>query len=418
MVRNRKNKPEVVRALRLNLLTPTKRKQRLLVDVMDRFRKCCNFHVEMIKEMGTDKAELHRRCYDKAKAAFKLNGCFVQVARDKAVETYKARIANDGGFPRFRKRTLRLNHNTFKIFKGKAGGWFVSITTQSGRVAIPIVAKGPVWEEAKARLKDIKGGEIGVTNGKFWLSLFIKDPVDIMAPESAKHMVAVDRGVNNLATVVVTNRKGRVVFRKFFSGRRLSWKRKHFFEVRKSMQKSGNFRKARSMKNKEERFMQDVDHKVAKEIANIAGRFPDSAVVLEDLTGIRNKTRSTKRQNRRLHNWSFARLGDYITYKSHSEGCPVLTPSAAYTTRYHNHCGSLDTVRDGDLLTCKCCGYVVNADFNGAYNLSLRGWRMLGFNPGVAGRRESGPKRESCKDNVRLPQHSSNSRSPFPLGRG
>lgn len=385
---------EVVRSLGIKILPPTERKKDLILLTMRRYRKCANYHIEMMKELGTvDKNELHRKFYRFCKSTYDLPGCIVQIARDKAVEAYKARITNRGGFPRFRSDSLRLNHNTFAVIN-RDGKWFVSIMTVGDRIYLPLVAEGPVWQEAEQKLDTIKGGELVLRYGTFYLNLFVKEKVRMMKWKEAEHVVAVDRGVNNIATVVVTDRSGNLVHSRFFSGARPGWKRKHNFEVRKSLQESRCLNKVVKIKDKEKRYMRDVDHKISREIVEIAQKFPKSVIVLEDLTNIRDKIRYSKKQNRRLHNWSFARLGSYIDYKSAAHGIPVIgNVRAAFTTRYHRQCGSINTVRDRHILHCEPCGYIVNADFNGAYNLSLRGWRVIGHDPVTAGCCESSPQR-------------------------
>lgn len=405
---------EVIRSLSIKFMPPTKRKKELLLLTMRRYRKCANYHIEMMKEIGTtDKRVLHKRFYESCKETYKLPACIVQVARDKAVESYRAHLSNGGGFPRLRRSSLRLNRNTFRVFE-RGDRWFAGILTVSGRIYVPIIASGPIWQEAEKKLESIKGGEIVHRNGAFYLNLFIKQKVEVMRTEEAEHIVAVDRGVNNIATVVVTNRSGKVVHAKFFSGSRHGWKRKHNYEVRKSLQTGKKLEKVRELKDKEQRYMRDIDHKISREIVETARKFTKPLIVLENLKNIRVKVKYSKRQNRRIHNWSFNRIGSFITYKAHSHGIPMLDAWAAYTTRYHSHCGSMDTVRDGSILRCKCCGYVVNADFNGAYNLSLRGWRMLGYMPSIAGCRESSPERLHVEDV--LLRHQSDLRSFTPSG--
>lgn len=411
---------EVIRSLGIKIRPLTERKKNSILLTMRRYRKCANFHIEMMKELGVvNKKELHSEFYRYCKNIYSLPGCIVQIARDKAVEAYKARISNRGGFPRLRSDSLRLNHNTFGLIN-RDGKWFVGILTVDGRVYLPLASEGALWDEVEKKANTIKGGELVLRNGTFYLNLFIKQKVKVMRWNEAEHVVAVDRGVNNIATVVVTNRNGELVHAKFFSGAKHGWKRKHNYEVRKSLQESKLLNKVKDIKDREKRYMRDVDHKISKEIVDIARKFPKSVIVLEDLKNIRQKVKYSSRQNRRIHNWSFDRLGSYTDYKATSHGIPVLGDVwAAYSTRYHRQCGSINTVRDRHILHCEPCGYVVNADFNGAYNLSLRGWRVIGHAPVTAGCSESSPQRLRYDDVSVMPQHQINDlRSPFPSGSG
>ncbi len=411
---------EVIRSLRIKVRPSTKRKKELLLLTMRRYRKCANLHIEMMKELGTvEKKELHSKFYRYCKSTYDIPGCIVQAARDKAVEAYKAKITNNGGFPRLRSDSLRLNHNTFSLFD-RDGKWFVGIMTADDRVYLPLAGEGSVWEEAVSNISKIKGGELVFRNDTFYLNLFIKEKVTIMAWSEAEHVVAVDRGVNNLATVVVTNRAGGLVDAKFFSGSKHGWKRKHNNEIRKSLQEAKKLKKVKALKDKEQRYMRDVDHKISRQIVEIAQSLPKSVIVLEDLKNIRDKRKYSSRQNRRIHNWSFDRLGDYIDYKATTHGIPVIRDVwAAYSTRYHRQCGSIKTLRERHLLHCEPCGYVVNADFNGAYNLSLRGWRLIRHVRVRAGCSESSPQRLHYDEASVMPRHQINDiRNPFPSGSG
>ncbi len=385
---------EVIRSLRIKLLPPTERKKELILATMRGYRKCANYHIEMMKELRTtEKLELHQKFYQFCKTTYGLPGCIVQIARDKAVEAYKARNTNSGGFPRIKSNSLRVNHNTFSLFN-REEKWFVSFMTIGDRVYLPLVAQGKIWEEAEENISKIKGGELVLRNGTFYLNLFLKQKVNVMRWNEAEHVVAVDRGVNNIATVVVTNRAGKLVHAKFFSGAKHGWKRKHNFEVRKNLQEAKKLGKVKAIKDREKRYMRDADHKISREIVEIAQRFPKSVIVLEELKNIRQKVKYTPRQNRRIHSWSFDRLGNFTDYKATTHSIPVIRNVwAAYSTHYHRQCGSINTVRDRHILYCEPCGYVVNADFNGAYNLSLRGWRLIRHVQVRAGCCESSPQR-------------------------
>ncbi|MGG5785490.1 IS200/IS605 family accessory protein TnpB-related protein, partial [Bacillus albus] len=68
--------------------------------------------------------------------------------------------------------------------------------------------------------------------------------------------------------------------------------------------------------DKEQRWMQDQDHKVSREIVDFATNNNISVIRLEQLTNIRQTARTSRKNERNLHTWSFFRLAKFIEYKA------------------------------------------------------------------------------------------------------
>ncbi|XGI82931.1 zinc ribbon domain-containing protein [Halorutilales archaeon Cl-col2-1] len=75
---------------------------------------------------------------------------------------------------------------------------------------------------------------------------------------------------------------------------------------------------------------------------------------------------------RSLYSWTFRKLRSMIEYKAEEEGIPTEDVEPSLTSQTCNECGSHDTRRDGIHFACHDCGYSVNADVNGAFNIALR----------------------------------------------
>jgi IS605 OrfB family transposase len=106
----------------------------------------------------------------------------------------------------------------------------------------------------------------------------------------------------------------------------------------------------------------------------------NSAIVLEDLSGIRERTtvgrqqRARRATNRRLSNWSFYQLRPFIEYKAQIAGVPVIKVDPAYTSQTCSNCGHRDRKnRDGSDFQCKGCGHSMDADYNAAINIAAKG---------------------------------------------
>ena len=69
--------------------------------------------------------------------------------------------------------------------------------------------------------------------------------------------------------------------------------------------------------------MKDIDHKLSREIVNIAKTHDVSVIKLERLQNIRSTTRTSRKNNHSLHTWSFYRLATFIEDKAKLAGIKV-----------------------------------------------------------------------------------------------
>jgi putative transposase len=92
--------------------------------------------------------------------------------------------------------------------------------------------------------------------------------------------------------------------------------------------------------------------------------------VFGDLSGIRQKIDYSKRLNQQLHNWGFAKLVDFITYKAEKVGIVTELISEKYTSQTCCKCDvvSKSNRKTRGLYICNC-GNRINADRNGANNI-------------------------------------------------
>ena len=100
-----------------------------------------------------------------------------------------------------------------------------------------------------------------------------------------------------------------------------------------------------------------------------------AGIALEDLGGIRQRVRLRKPQRVTLHSWAFAQLGEFIAYKAHRAGVPVVHVDPAYTSQTCCECGHVDKKNrvDQALFICRNCGVVAHADRNSSHNIAQRG---------------------------------------------
>jgi len=116
--------------------------------------------------------------------------------------------------------------------------------------------------------------------------------------------------------------------------------------------------------------IEDRLYKVAKRIVSIA-KARKSAIVLEDLTGLRHKGWS-KTLNRRLSSWPRRRLHEIILHMARWEGVPVIfvdpwnTSNDCPICRRHNANSRMDS-----MFRCEC-GWECDEHLNASLNIFLK----------------------------------------------
>ena len=393
----------VIRTLIVKVKEPTSRKSRALLTTMARFRKSANYHLELCKEVGVNGNALHRRGYEESKRAHRLGGNLVQAAKDKAVAAFRSHLKVGGSWPRFTGDVLRLNirQGSCRVFRGHAG-WTVRVSTVDGPVRLPLVATGPRWRLVEIAMMEgrIKGGELVHRDGLWTLHLF--ERVECPVPYEPETVLGVDLGVKRMA--VASDPEGHRV--KFFHGGPALDRREHHFKLRRELQRKGLRRKVKALKGRETRHQVNLEHVVANEVVQAALE-ARAAIALEDL-------RNLKWRGRRA--WSRARLGKFIEFKAALSGVPVLRVGPAYTTR---HCGlhgrGCPTRRSGPRLSA-ACGYVVDADFNGARGIARRG--LDRYTRSRPGRSEPAQNLEKPGGHASRPPTVASSGSPMTLSIG
>ena len=122
------------------------------------------------------------------------------------------------------------------------------------------------------------------------------------------------------------------------------------------------------MNNKEQRWMKDQDHKISKAVVDFAVANNISVIRIEKLDNIRNTARTSRKNEKNLHTWSFYRLAHYITYKAELRGIKIETVNPKYTSQRCPNCGTKNHANDRK-YTCVVCGFKSHRDRVGAMNI-------------------------------------------------
>jgi putative transposase len=152
-------------------------------------------------------------------------------------------------------------------------------------------------------------------------------------------------------------------------GKKTAHIKKKFLHLRKKLQKAAKYRLLKKIKNKEQRIIRDINHKLSREIVDLA-KAKNIGIRMEDLTNIRSNTKkkSNKTTRRIVNNWNFYQLRQMIEYKARICGVPVEFINPAYTSQACSKCKVFGT-RKGKSFKCQTCRHVDHADANAAFNI-------------------------------------------------
>ncbi|MFB2982075.1 RNA-guided endonuclease InsQ/TnpB family protein [Microseira sp. BLCC-F43] len=210
-------------------------------------------------------------------------------------------------------------------------------------------------------------------------------------PASTNKVLGVDLGRNDIA---VTSEGEK------FSGREVTRIREKYTRVRSSLQQKASKgtrssrRRCRQLlqrlSGRERRFQTQVNHTVSYRIVQQA-KSTNQTIALEDLTGIRERTNQqprSKTERRRSNSWAFYQLRQFLTYKAVKFGVNLVFVDPRYTSQtchkcLHVHPVRGESYRSGKKFRCGHCGWIGDADENGAKNISVLG--LLLNQPGGSG---------------------------------
>jgi IS605 OrfB family transposase len=178
-------------------------------------------------------------------------------------------------------------------------------------------------------------------------------------------VLGIDRGIVNIA--VTSNNH-------FFNSKPVKNVRAKYAHLRAKLQSKGTKsakRLLRKISKREQQFVSWVNHNVSKEIAAM----PYDIFAIEDLTSIRVQSRAKGVGfTRKLNNWAFYELEQFLKYKAEALGKSVVTIDPRYTSQKCSNCGHIyKGNRKGNSFHCVKCGLSLHADLNAARNIAVLG---------------------------------------------
>ncbi len=339
-------------------------------------------------ERITNTNTAHHRVYGETRSRFGLGAQLAGCARAKAMEAIKAVKTQDaermarwrkeeqrrratgrpgkpppeaGSCPQFGPRgSIRYDARTYRLLSLDR----VSLNTMRGRITCRLLPGkrqhdmlvDPAWE--------IGGADLVWRRGVYYLH--VTQHCEAARHPPADEAIGVDLGIVHVATDSTGER---------FTGAKVREARSRFVARRAALQRVGTRsakRRLKQMSGREQRFMRDVNHRIAKALVHKAV-VSRKALALEDLTGIRDRTMARREHRYERHSWAFYQLRLFLTYKAAWTGVPVRFVDPAYTSQTCSICGHAAKANRHSQASFQCqqCGFCCNADYNAAINISL-----------------------------------------------
>lgn len=196
--------------------------------------------------------------------------------------------------------------------------------------------------------------------GKWYVQISVNIPAE-KTPGVAT--MGVDLGLKVPAVVVTSTGKTRFIG----NGRQNKYVRRKYQSRRRRLGKLKKLSAIRKQKNKEHRYIKDQNHKISRKILNMAIEESVSVIKVEKLSNIRQTTRTSRKNTKHLHNWTFYQLQMFIAYKAALAGIQVIEVNPAYTSQTCPKCEKRNHPTDR-MYRCTC-GLHAHRDRVGAINI-------------------------------------------------
>lgn len=273
--------------------------------------------------------------------------------------------------PKFRKKE-KLSpitfYQQFKVIKDKIK-LSVSRKYKKEREINSLEINFDLWEENEGTAKMC---QIIFDKGKWYAHIVY----EIEEPKTKLNnkVMAIDIGVLN--TAVTRDNQGNSTIYK--GGELLSIQR-YFNKVMGNLKsklmkqnpKRHSSKALRNLSKKRNAQINQILHTKSKEIVNEAKKNDVKTIAIGDIRNIRKNSNHGRKNNQKLHSWSFSKLTQQIEYKAIQSGIRFVRVNERDTSKSCSCCGTVrksNRVKRG-LYKCKICGRIQNADVNGATNI-------------------------------------------------
>jgi putative transposase len=342
---------------------------------MDAFVQALNWVNQNTPEKVVNAVKLQSLCYYQIRARFGLSSNLAQQVCRRLAGARKVAQQKNRPVKAFKRGFATYDA---RIFSFREKDWTVSLTTVEGRERFEL-AIGRYQRERLAGSNPKSATLVKRKDGSYSIQICVE--AEPSPPQGTDRVLGVDLGRTDIAHTSEGDN---------WNGQQLNKVRDHYSRLRAALQRKASKgtrssrRRCRQLlqrlSGKERRFQAWVNHRISKAIVSRA-KTTNSAIALEDLTGIRervNQQPRSKAERRRTNNWAFYQLRMFVVYKAAIAGVPVVLVPPAYTSQtchrcLHIHPDPTQSYRSGKKFKCGHCGWEGDADLNGANVIALLG---------------------------------------------
>lgn len=335
-----------------------------LRETLVRFNEAASWLAEKVFVLrSANKIKLQQLFYADTRQRFGLSAQMTVRCIAQVCEAYKR---DKNKLPRFRKHASMPFDQRMMSFKGIDR---VSLLTLQGRVIVPFV----MGKYQRERFTNAKGQcDLVLRKDGKWFLLVTVDVPD-KTPIPATDFIGVDLGIIQLATTSDGEH---------FTGNVVESVRERHHAQRQALQHAAARRKAKGRRPKairralkrtkmrESNFRRHENHCLSKQLVELATD-TKRGIALEELSGIRSRTRFRKSQRAKVSGWAFSQLRTFIDYKSQLAGVNLVLVDPRNTSKTCSQCGHCEKAnrKSQSEFVCKACDYATNADENAAQNI-------------------------------------------------
>jgi putative transposase len=205
---------------------------------------------------------------------------------------------------------------------------------------------------------------------RWWLDVVVQRKI----PEHSYYqdILAIDLGIKHVVTSVMLSSGAT----KFY-GKALTQVKCWYQWLRKRLGKKKALKTIKKIGNKESRIIDDMIHKITREIVDYAVEH-NCLIVVGDLKGLRNqdKKRMSKKFNRKVAGFPYFKVTQQLVYKAALAGIKTIVVGEAYTSQECFKCTNRDKKarKTQGLYLCRNndCNKEENADRNAAFNIARK----------------------------------------------
>jgi len=350
---------------------------------MEAFGQALNWVNQNTPEKVANAVKLQSLCYREIRARFGLSSNLAQQVCRRLAGARKVAQQKNRPVKAFKRGFATYDA---RIFSFREKDWTVSLTTVGGRERFEL-AIGRYQREQLAGSNPKSATLVKRKDGSYSIQICVE--TEPCPPQGTDRVLGVDLGRTDIAHTSEGDN---------WNGQQLNRIRDHYSKLRAALQRKASKgtrssrRRCRELlqrlSGKERRFQAWVNHRISKAIVSRA-KATNSAIALEDLTGIRTPSRwrdrervnqqpRSKAERRRANSWAFYQLRQFLEYKALRAGVALILVPPAYTSQtchrcLHIHPDPAQSYRSGKKFKCGHCGWEGDADLNGANVIALLG---------------------------------------------